>query len=35
MALIPEWNYVKQAFMREQWEAQVAEFERTGRHTDG
>lgn len=34
-ALIPEWNYVKQAFTEQEWAEQVAEFERTGRHTDG
>lgn len=33
-ALIPEWNYVKQAFTKAEWAEQVAEFERTGKHTD-
>ena len=32
--LIPDWNYVKQAFTEAEWAEQVAEFERTGRHTD-
>lgn len=33
-ALIPEWNYVKKAFTEAEWAEQVAEFERTGKHTD-
>lgn len=33
-ALIPDWNYVKQAFTEAEWAEQVAEFERTGKHTD-
>lgn len=33
-ALIPDWNYVKRAFAEPEWAEQVAEFERTGKHTD-